>query len=260
MAHADAGDVRDRVVRRPIGSRPMTMPRSRARKPRPPSWDVLAPRGAAPLSSPGEPVPRSRCRGPSRGPGDRRTTAASGTAPAGAAAAPRRSSADRRGRGVPRPAGTRPPRERPTGPQRALDVPHRRSGRGPRTGVRRKRPVRGGPYPARTLGDGSTSRGGTTVPRRAGRVPGLRAGTAAAATSRSTLTSGRPTPPCPTSVSRSMTGSSPGTAATGWRGSGVARSMATPGSWTGGCARSRRGWTSSCSGGCRSRRSAMSRP
>ena len=49
---------------------------------------------------------------------------------------------------IPRPAGARPARERPSRTQRAVDLPDRRSGRGPRVAGRRTGPVRGRASPA----------------------------------------------------------------------------------------------------------------
>ena len=67
----------------------------------------------------------------------------------------RRRRADRRRRGVPRPARPRPARERAARPQRALDLPHGRPGRGPGLAGRGPGPVRRG-----SLAAGAPGRGG----------------------------------------------------------------------------------------------------
>ena len=108
-------------------------------------------------------------------PGDPRPTVQR-TAPAPPAPGPDRGGArDRCRRGVPRPARARPARERPARPQRALDVPDRRSGRGPRVAGGRARSVRRGAAPRRAARSDARRPGGrAAVPRRARRLPRLR--------------------------------------------------------------------------------------
>ena len=104
-------------------------------------------RRADPAPSPTAPRarPRRRAVSSARDPDIPPQRAAS---PAPAARPHRRDARDRRRRGVPRPARPRPARERPARPQRPLDLPHGRSGRGPRGAGGRPRPVRRRP-PAR---------------------------------------------------------------------------------------------------------------
>ena len=96
--------------------------------------------------------------------------------------------------------GTRTARERPTRPQRALDVPDRGSGRGPRTGlppaaIRSRSPAR---LLARSADAVARPRGdATAVPRRPGRVPRLRAGRALRAPRRAAGRTTRPAAPPP---------------------------------------------------------------
>ena len=134
---------------------------------------------------------------------------------------------DRRRRGVPRPAGSRPARERPAGPQRPLDVPDGRPGRRPR---RRRRPV-----PTRSRSRAGSRAG--SIRRRSSR-PMRRASSAgssgSSATTSGTRSSGcrrsrSTTRGCRRSGSRCTTGSSPGTGGPVTRGWAGGRSTATRG-------------------------------
>ena len=101
---------------------------------------------------------------------------------------------DRRGRGVPRPARARPARERAAGPQRAMDLPHGRSGRRPRIAGRRPGPVRGRPPPrGASRSDGPRSR---RTRRRSSAAWSVSSATTSARSSNGCPLSPRPTRTC----------------------------------------------------------------
>ena len=111
-------------------------------------------------------------------------------------------------RGVPRPAGPGPPRERPTGSQRPLDVPDRRPGRGPRGAGGRPGSVRRRPPAARPAW--TRHRSSRPTPRRSSAGWSGSSATTWATPSNGCRPSPRPTRTCRRCASPCTTGSSPG--------------------------------------------------
>ena len=109
--------------------------------------------------------------------------------------------------------GPRPARERPPGPQRPLDLPDRRPGRGPRVAGRRTGPVRRR-APARRPPRPDTARARPTR-RRSSAGSSASSATTWAPSSSGCRPSPRPTRTCRRCGSRSTTGSSPGTGGPG---------------------------------------------